>query len=114
VREESKARYTTRPDAAEGGGGGAAGAERRGEERRRERRRGEEEGNMVDRERGGGGGELAAGLMKSQLPRGMTVERETDTLTTGACRAGVPNPRAAARYRSAAWLEPGRGKKVNK
>jgi len=31
------------------------------------------------------------------------------------CRkAGVPNPRAAARYRSAAWLEPGRGKKVNK
>jgi len=29
-------------------------------------------------------------------------------------RSGVPNPRAAARYRSAAWLEPGRGKKVNK
>jgi len=29
-------------------------------------------------------------------------------------RSGVPNPRAAARYRSTAWLEPGRGKKVNK
>lgn len=54
VREESKARYTTLPDATEGEGD-AAGAERRGEERsigerRRKRGSGEAQGSMVERE----------------------------------------------------------------
>jgi len=56
-------------------------------------------------------------LIARLLYANLTYQQPTQlsfTTITMLFRPGIPNPRAAARYRSTAWLKPGRRKKVNK